>query len=161
MAFAGTVTVAGTVTEAWLLLRWIVNPPLGAAIANVTVPLKVVPAGLTFDAAEIVVRAEASITRVTDTLELPSEALMTTNFCEVTAAAVNGNVAEVAPAGIVTEVGHEAPAPADSLTVSLVSTASLSVTVPVPLCRLKIGFGDKTTDETVCAHPTAEINERK
>ncbi len=41
MEFAGTVTVAGTVTAVLLLERLTTNPPLGAAAFNVTVQASV------------------------------------------------------------------------------------------------------------------------
>lgn len=134
---AATVTLAGTVAAALLLVRATVHPPVGATVERRTVPCDAAPAvtvvGLT-DTVESDVNGIAGV-RVSAALAVapPYVAVMVAVFDAVTLEVLIAKVALVAPAATVTLAGTVAEM---SLLVR-VTTASptgageVSVTVPV------------------------------
>jgi hypothetical protein len=138
VAFAGTVTLAGTCAAAVLLLdRVTTAPPAGAGPVNLTVPVGEVPAitdvGLTLTP----LPAAPSVGAFTVKLVLavaPYVPAMVTVVLLATGIVVTVNVAVVAPAGTVTLTGTVAAAvlPLDSVTTAPPDGAGpFSVTVPV------------------------------
>src|SRR5262245_61602892 len=138
VAPAGTVTLAGTVAAAVLLLASVTtSPPLGAEPLRVTVPWDVFPpvtlAGLTLTP-ETVTAAEAGFTvSVADRVTPPATAEIATGVDTVTALVVTVKLALVAPAATVRLAGRVT---ADELSESVTTTppagaAALRVTVPV------------------------------
>jgi hypothetical protein len=134
---AGTVTVAGTVPAAALSTeRFTTNPPTGAALPRVTVPVEVNPptteVGLSVSAVStggltVSVAVAGAFEEPVPTAEIVSF------FVAATAVVVMVNVVDVAPAGTVTVVGGTAEG---SLEVTViprppVGAGPLMVTVPV------------------------------
>jgi len=111
----------------------IVRPPVGAGLPMVTVPVEGVPP--TTDVGERVrlTRGGARTVRFADALSTPAVALMVVNVVVATGMVPTANVAEVCPAGIVTDAGVlSIPAGvADRVTVRLEATGLASVKVPV------------------------------
>jgi hypothetical protein len=106
IAFAGTATEAGTVTDASLLDRLTVSPPLGAAALRVTVQASV-PAPVI--APLVQVNALSATTGLSctanDSETLPAVAVNVAVCIELTTAAVAVKLALVAFARTVTETG--------------------------------------------------------
>jgi hypothetical protein len=119
VAFAATVTLAGTCAAAVLLLeRLTTTPPLGAGLLSVTVAVDDVPprTGFGFSESEVTA-ATAVMVRFEDTVLPPYVADITTFVVPATTFVFTVNVAVVAPCGTVT-VEEESDVVAVSLVVS-------------------------------------------
>jgi len=117
---AGTVTLPGTVAAALLLESVTTRPPDGAAAVSVTVPCDVPPPatvdGLSDTVDRVGVLAAPGVTVSTAPHVVLRSAHTFAGVLELTADVVTGNVALVAPAGIVTLAGTEAGLVDDSCT---------------------------------------------
>jgi len=157
VAWAATVTLAGTVAAAVLLLDSVTTAPAGEALpVSVTVPVELVPettaVGLTATeeiAAGLTVRVGLKLT--------PSrEAVIDTVAVEATPNVVTVKVAEVAPEATVTVAGTVAAAVLELVrpTIAPPGAAGVeSVTVPVELVPAMTLVG-----ETVRPDKAAELN---
>jgi hypothetical protein len=85
-----TVTDAGTVTNALLLLRFTANPPLTAAVFSVTVQASVPAALIDEFAQESPVNTGTPVPVRPITVEAPDEELLASVNCPVFAPAVDG-----------------------------------------------------------------------
>ena len=129
------VTVAGTLAAEAPLVREIVNPPVGAAVPMVTVPVAFLPpatvAGLTVRA----VIAGGFRVRLAVTESPLRDAVMAALDSDPTASVLAANVAEDLPAATVTDIGTVADLELlESLTIKPpVGAGPVRVTVPVEL----------------------------
>jgi len=145
---AGTVTEVGTCAAAVLLLcRVTTDPPVGAALFSVTVPIELFPPTTNVGFTE---RADR-VTAVTVSVALwlcPSVPVINDDVLLATALVVTTNVADVLPAGTVTDGGTCAAAVLLLCRVTIappVGAAPLSVTVPVDVFppATEVGFTDR------------------
>jgi hypothetical protein len=108
---AGTVTEAGTVAAAVLLLDKVtVVPPVGADVANVTVPWEEAPPVTEIGLKLKELKATGAMVKAAVLEELPLVAVMVTEVEAETANVVTVNVAVVLPDATVTEAGTVAAA---------------------------------------------------
>ena len=140
---AATVTVAGTVAAASLEIRLTTRPPVGALVSRLTIPVAVLPPAT--PAGEMVMTdTRGAVTDRSAFAEVPLEvAVIVAEVFAETAVVVIVNVADVAPAGIVTDAGILARVALleRSVTVVAVAAARLSVTVPVELSPPRTDVG--------------------
>jgi len=134
VAPAGTVTLADTDATAVSALDNATSaPPLGAAVGSVTVPVAVAP--LTTDVGlRLKADTPATLTESTAVRVPLKEPVRVTDVEFATVFVVIGNVAVVAPAGIVTLAGTDATAGSlldRAIVAPPVGAAIVSVTVPV------------------------------
>jgi len=136
VAPAGTETVAGTVAAEVLLDEAVrLNPPAGAALLRVIVPVELAMPPVTLVGAKLKpVTVGAETARLAVALLEPVVPVIVTVALEATGAVVAVNVPVVAPAAIVIEAGTVTAALfEDNVTVrvSPVATGPFNVTVPV------------------------------
>lgn len=152
---AGTVTLAGTVAIAVLLLdRVTLLPPEGAGPSSVTVPVEVAPpvteVGLRLSEAMF----GGSTSSLTVRLMPPKLAVIVERvFDALVVNVVMVNVALLVPASTVTLAGTVAAAVLLLVRVTTRSTATMPVKVTVPVALLPpiTGFGVAVTDDNVAA----------
>jgi hypothetical protein len=150
---AGTVTLAGTVATAVLLLdRVTTAPPAGAAALSVTVPVDVLPPGrlVGWTLNDVSVAAGVTVS-CADRVAPPLVPEIVTVVDDVTALVPTANVAVVVPAGTVTPPGTVTTAvlALDSVTTAPpAGAAALSVTVPVDVVPLVTLGGARLRDAT-------------
>lgn len=133
VAPSGTVGLDGTPTIELLEVMAPQIPPLGAGPASVTVPVNEVPPTTELeDSFKLTKRSGVTVTFAV-LVELPDLAVIALVNAEPTAIVVSLNVAELAPAAMVTLAGGEAIYPLDErVTATPPAGASpLRVTVPV------------------------------
>ena len=148
---AGTVTDAGTVATAKLLVRPTFNPPVGALAVSVTVPVAEMPpttvAGFTPSD-----RTDGAFIVRVPAFEMPLKvAEIVASFCALTALVFTANVAELWPAATVTDAGTVATVTLlDTLTTKPpVGASPLKETVPTDELPPRTELGEKVTDDTV------------
>jgi len=145
VAPAGTVTVPGTPTAVRLELSVNVDPPAGATVGNVIVPVLLVPPTTSVGFTDRANAPGALIVRVAVAVLAPSVAAILAVVVEVTADVVIGKLTELAPAGTSTEPTTDAAALFDeSVTVvPPVGAMPVRVTVPVDPLPPKTEVGDR------------------
>jgi len=154
VAFAGTVTLAGTWAAATLLLARVTTaPPVGAALLSVTVPVEEVPPTTEVGLNVTVLTPLANTLRAADRFIPYVPEIMTTTVL-ATGLVVTVNVAVVAFAATVTLAGTRA---AFVLVLERVTTAPpngagpVRVTVPVEVFPPVTEFGLRATEVKVAA----------
>lgn len=157
LAPAATVTEAGTLALVMLDLSATTSPPVGATPFRVTVPVEGVPPTTEIGDRETLLRVGAVMARLAVAEVDPRVAVIVADVAAETAAVVTVNVAVVAPAATVTEVGTVALALLDlsDTTVPPVGATADSVTVPVLVAPPATEVGFTVTEESFDATVTA------
>ena len=132
---AGTVTDAGTVAAALLLLRAISAPPTAAGPLRVTVPVELLPPSTLVGLRLIALKAGGFTVNVAVRVVEPKIAVIVAAVEAVTGTVVTVKVAVVFPADTVTDEGTAAAALLllSAITAPPAGAAPFSVTVPVEL----------------------------
>ena len=132
VAPAGIVTVAGTVAAVLLETILTTEPPVGAAEEIDIVPVAELPAATTVGLIWKLLRIVGWIVSGVENVRPPEAAVIVEVILDATKTVEIVNVPVVAPAGIVTLDGHEAPYVEDNWTTTPPDPAGpLRVTVPV------------------------------
>jgi hypothetical protein len=164
VAFAGTVTDAGTLTSGFALINVTTVPPAGAGDCNVTIPGVVKPP-VTLAGVNVTVRITGvAITSVPDLVTPLSVARIAALTFAATAFVVTVTAAFTAPAGIVTFAGTVASA-MDELTSTTTPPAGAGVSMVIVAVDVlppatdvgervtEIGAGPRTVSDVVTVTP--------
>ena len=164
VAFAGTVTDAGTLTSGFALINVTTVPPTGAGDCNVTIPGVESPP-VTLAGVNVTVRITgAAITSVPDLVTPLSVARIAALTFAATAFVVTVTAAFTAPAGIVTFAGTVASA-MDELTSTTTPPAGAGVSMVIVAVDVlppatdvgervtEIGAGPRTVSDVVTVTP--------
>ena len=155
---AATVTLLGTLADELLLESETTDPPEGAPLESVTVPVELFPpltlVGLRVNEERVTVPAGVMVNVACCEL-LPSVAVITAVVVELTDVVVTVKLALVDPEGTVTLLGTlaEELLPLKLTTVPPEGAAELRATVPVELVPPVTLVGFKVTEETVKEEP--------